>query len=803
MREPVTYVQIDQDFCSLEYGEKNVNAYLSVPAEIEDLVGASPLTPANLATAGVTHNYGLFFEGDSANSYASGPISEFTTGTIEAIFKPSAGIDGLNATVIDVGAWSDTLGQATGWGIWVNQNGEFGIHDSGAAFAYSSVALSVGTAYRLSATYDGSSIKLYVRPEFGSTSLVATINSPTVTPAAEVWVGRRPDNQIDYNVGTIADLRTWTSVRSQSEIDDAAFDVLSGNEGGLSHYWPFGDVTGCLAVLGLTGEQKCFRTRATCQSPQSYDRGTLSLTFTKRREDVGVDGLYVIPSLRSISTVPTRINPGASSSDAGALGERASVDVTFVDHPHSDVRVDPYRNERNYIATDRGTFWSKWLARNPYHNNRRLRIYEGYRGQTLAEMQQRTYIIDSISGPDANGRVKLRAKDILKLADDDTAQAPKPSQGELNTDITADQGTVEITNYLTETDYPPGGGTVRVGDEVMTYTAATYASDICTLTGVTRGADGTEAEEHDAEDRVQLCLRYTAQRVDAIAYDLLTKFGNVPAQYINLSAWQAEADVWLNQYTLTALITEPTGVTKLVGELAQQCIFNIWWDEREQLIPLEAVKPPSGEVVRFDDERAILAGSARLQSKPKERISQVWLYYGIRNPTKGIDEESNFRQLRIRADTSAESAQQYGEQRIRKIYSRWLRTDAQVLNATTRLLSRFRNNPRYLTLDVDAKDRSTWTGDVVDVTTRGIVDIYGEPRAGRWQVISAEEVESGHRMRYTLETYEYGIGTRYGVFMIDSAPLYGNATEAERAGGCWFAGPENTVGDNDEPYRYT
>src|SRR5690554_8202177 len=114
-------------------------------------------------------------------------------------------------------------------------------------------------------------------------------------------------------------------------------------------------------------------------------------------------------------------------------------------------------------------------------------------------MQRRTYIIDSISGPDANGSVKLPAQDTLKLADDDTAQAPKPSQGELNKNITADQGTVEITNYLTETDYPPGGGTVRVGDEVMTYTAATYVSDICTLTGVTRGADGTEAEEH--EDR--------------------------------------------------------------------------------------------------------------------------------------------------------------------------------------------------------------------------------------------------------------------------------------------------------------
>src|SRR5690554_5532444 len=75
-------------------------------------------------------------------------------------------------------------------------------------------------------------------------------------------------------------------------------------------------VAPCSAAIGITGNQKCFNTLRTCQSSGDYTLGTNTLTFTTPRESVGVDGLYVIPSLRSISTVPTRINPGASSSDA-------------------------------------------------------------------------------------------------------------------------------------------------------------------------------------------------------------------------------------------------------------------------------------------------------------------------------------------------------------------------------------------------------------------------------------------------------------------------------------------------------
>lgn len=559
----------------------------------------------------------------------------------------------------------------------------------------------------------------------------------------------------------------------------------------------------CNAQVGVTGQRKCFNTRRTCQDTDNYDRGNLTLTFTKRTEDIDLDGLYVIPSLNSVSTVPTEINPGGNSADSGALGSRASVTVKFVDHPHSDIAVDKYRTERDYIATERGTFWSKWIARNPYYINRELRIYEGYRGQSLSEMRQRTYVIDTIEGPGSSGEVSIKAKDVLKLADDDTAQAPRPSQGELESDIDESSNEIIISRFQSEDDYPANGGIVVINDELIRYSNASYDANFCTLTGLSRGAEGTEADTHDEEDRVQLCLEYDQKRVDDIIFELLTDYGSVPANYINRNDWAAEYDVWLNQYSLSTIIAEPTGVTTLVGELSEQCIFSLWWDERFRQVRLEAIKPASDAPVLFNDNQNFIAGSTALKAKAKERISQIWFFYGLRDPTERTDSEQNFSRIYIRADAAAESANEYGDQKIRKVFSRWLSTEAQVINASARLLSRFRDVPRYLNVNVDAKDRESWTGDVVDVETRAVVDETGATQRSRWQIISAEESELGHQMEYKLQVYEYGIGDKFGAWMENDAPDYSDATDTEKAEGGWWANNQGTLGENeDEPYRW-
>ena len=550
----------------------------------------------------------------------------------------------------------------------------------------------------------------------------------------------------------------------------------------------------CTAEIGVTGERKCFNTRATCQDPENYSPQPLVLRFCKPGERL--PDVYCIPSVHSVSTAPTEVNPGGGSKNSGPLGKRASIRVSFKDHPHSDNVVDPYVSERDYNPVERGTFWSKWLARNPYYNNRVLRVREGYAGQALEDMVTRTYLIDKIDGPDSRGQVQVTAKDVLKLADNDKAQAPQPSAGEL----LVDYDEAESISYLRVTkalasEYE-GFSTVRVNDELMTYTGVTTISDSeIRLTGITRHTDGSEPDSHEAGDRVQVCLRYENVLVDDLAYEWLTEYGDVPAAWIDKAEWEAEASLWLQQFDLTGLITEPTGVTDLLSEITEQCLFFIWWDERAQKIRLQAIKPAIFQSVpKITDYANIIADSAEISQDPKGRVSQVWVYWGQRDPTEDLEKEANYRKLRVRADLEAEGEQQYGEQRIRKIYSRWLHSDAQAVNVTARLLSRYRNNPRYATISVDAKDRAMWTGDVVDMLHRGVVDETGAPLETRYQILSAEETVPGHSVEYRLEVYEYSINFRIGLWMDEDAPDYVDATDEQKALGGWWADDEGKIG---------
>jgi len=557
----------------------------------------------------------------------------------------------------------------------------------------------------------------------------------------------------------------------------------------------------CAAVLGETGDRKCFNTSRTCQDLDNYTPDTLTLRFAKPQQGLP-DDIYLIPSVVSASTSPTEINVVGSSSSKGPLGVRAKLTVTFQDHPYSDLLVDKYRLDRGYLPVNRGTFWNKWIARNPYYNQYVIRVRDGYVGQALEDMRSRTYFIDRINGPNSSGQVTVEAKDVLKLADNDKAQAPAASPGELIVDYTEGAAITQLrVTRAAATDYP-APGTVRINEEVFTHTGITTISESeVQLTGIARSTDGTSAGSHSAGDRVQRCLRYTESRADDIAADLLTNYGAVPAIFIPTLDWDAEASVWLEQFRLTALITEPTGVTDLLGEITEQALFYIWWDERDQEVKLRALRAASGDqVTEINDTSHILKNTIELKQNPKERMSQVWVFFQQRDPTQKLDEEKNYRRIRIRVDADAESDLQYGEQRIKKIYSRWIQTDAVAIQTNTRLLTRFRDTPEYFGFRLDAKDRALWTSDIIDATVDQIVDDTGGPRAQRWQIISAEEIIPGEVVEYRAQFFEFRKGDRFAFIMPNDAPDYSAATEAEREIGGFLSDIEGKMPNGDPGY---
>lgn len=514
----------------------------------------------------------------------------------------------------------------------------------------------------------------------------------------------------------------------------------------------------CTAVGAA--DTKCYNTRGTCQDTPNYTLGTpLSLFFSSGRvaEQVVSGAPYIIPSLISVSTTPTKINLAGANPDSSGLGNRAVCNIVLQDHQHSDRRVDPYVDGRSWNPLDRsrGSFWTRWLVRNKYRQNIVIRVYEGYSGQALSAMVKRTYFLQSITGPSDNGRVTIQGKDVLARIEDRKAQAPAASPGKLFSAITAVATSFEVANAIVG-DYP-APGTVRIGDEIMTYSAVGASANGVALTITARGSDNSIAATHAANDTVQLCLRITSQRVDTLLQTLLSTYGGIDAGYLDLVAWAAEIDSYRTAYLLTSLITEPTAVSKLAGEIQEQTLVYLWWDERLAKVGLRAVRGLDAEPPLLTAETSILEGSYGLSEKPRERASQVWVYFARSDYVKAVDDPKAYSQAFILSDLVSESANLYGEPSIRKMFARWLSSSALANTTASKILLRYVDIPSVCNFALDAKDRTLWVGDVVKISHHLDVDQYGSRRIRNWIITSAEEVTPGEVVQYEAEdTTLYG-----------------------------------------------
>jgi len=510
-----------------------------------------------------------------------------------------------------------------------------------------------------------------------------------------------------------------------------------------------------------------------------------------------------IPSLVGASASASRLNIGAAKDAESPFGVRSSVTVMFKDIPWDDHVGDFSLADR---AGTRGYFWQKWVARNEFYSNMYLTVYEGYRGQPLEDMQQRLYVVEKVDGPNADGSVSLTGIDPLRLADSKRAKFPRETPLKLVSAISNVQTTgIVIQGALADlTDQFGNGGArgIRIGSEILTYTGQTETgpgTGQFTLSGVVRANLGTTAAAQSADAAAQRVGRFVLRNAWDVAYTLLTQYTDLPAQFIDKAQWDEEAALYLTGFDVTATIPGPVAVETLLGELMQQCSFYIWWDERRQTIPLKAVRPEPSSYI-FTDEENILANGSELTRDANAWFTQLIVYYLQRDPTKGFD-PTNFERSRARIDGEVELEAAADTVRQKVIYSRWLRSEAQATELTVRLLGRYRRVPRFLSVKVDAKDRSVVIGDIVTVRTWAVADSEGNVKGERWQVIRADEVEPGHAVLYDLQEFQF-LSDRYARFMDVGAVDFAAATDLQKETGGWYAQTDGEMPDGTAGFAY-
>lgn len=452
-------------------------------------------------------------------------------------------------------------------------------------------------------------------------------------------------------------------------------------------------VAPCTASIPATGAIKCFNSLGTCQDRDNFDNEPVTLRFA-------VSTSYLPPEIECIPSIqkPEDIQFDPATLSLGEnLGQRATLTVKFDDHRDTDTGSggDPYLSERPYNPWEQGSYFGKFRARHPYLRGRPLRWITGFVGDALEDMTTRHFVMDSFNGPTLAGQFTIVAKDVLKLADGDRAQAPRPTDGFLSAVVTATGLLLTLQPAgIGNLQYPTGSFHVAVGGkEIMLVTRGTGVNaDKLTTTTVNRGLFGTLKQAHAAQDRVQLVLRFFGVDPANIIYTLLTEYAGVDPAFCPLADWQAEIAAHLGRL-YTATIPNPTSVNTLISELIEQMAGVIWWKDESQKIGLQVLRGIDTTAARFTPDNT-MADSLVIEEQPDKRLSQILTYFGQINPLSSLTDEANFRSMAPLRDEDAE--EDYGSAAIKKIYSRWIpaggRTVADRMN--TIRLSRFRDPPR-------------------------------------------------------------------------------------------------------------
>lgn len=437
-------------------------------------------------------------------------------------------------------------------------------------------------------------------------------------------------------------------------------------------------------------EHKCFNTLKTCQDPTNFDDEPITLRFAQAAS-------YLPKEIESIdSLVAVDVTPGVISLGEN-LGQRATLEVTLSDHPWADTppsQFDKYLADRDYDPFRRGTFWGKFRARHPYVRSRSIRLITGDLGQAIGDMETRHFVMESTNGPSpVGGLFTIVAKDVLKLADNDRAQAPAPSNGFLSGAIDLDDTAATLApSGIGNIEYPASGYLNLGGSEIVAFTRT---NDALTLT---RAQFNTVGVAHAAEDKAQLCLYYSGEDAADVIDDLFQNYAGIDAAFIPLTNWQTETGTYLGTL-YTRLIPEPTGVNRLVSDLIQQAALAMWWDDVGQQIRLQVLRPVSAEALTLTEDDRV-EDSLAVDEQPDKRVSAVFVYYGVINPLRPVDEPDNYRSTSLREDLTSET--NYGSSSIKRIFASWIPALAsQVAERLTEVvLGRFVDPPRKISFDL-------------------------------------------------------------------------------------------------------
>ncbi|SNY49496.1 autotransporter-associated beta strand repeat-containing protein [Arsukibacterium tuosuense] len=216
---------------------------------------------------GFSHSYwkiliaGSFFAMASHGANAQNPSFDFTAG--DTVTLTNAGSALSNRTTFTLEFWAkftnvggiinlvDFTGGADAGGLILN-SGRLNVDiacDFGCLTESNALSLSTGTWYHIAVVFDNGTWDFYVDGAAQGTN-VADVSANNSIPdylgagVTNLLFGLQNHGAVDDFVGSIDDVRLWSSARTQSQIQNNRSNELVGNESGLLGYWKLNESSG-------------------------------------------------------------------------------------------------------------------------------------------------------------------------------------------------------------------------------------------------------------------------------------------------------------------------------------------------------------------------------------------------------------------------------------------------------------------------------------------------------------------------------------------------------------------------------
>jgi hypothetical protein len=296
----------------------------------------------------------------------------------------------------------------------------------------------------------------------------------------------------------------------------------------------------------------------------------------------------------------------------------------------------------------------------------------------------------------------------------------------------------------------------------------------------TGNTDGAIAVQHSKDAGVQRCKWWHEENIVDIVIEILHDYVGIDNAFIDLTGMEKLKVEWLSLYVLSALVTQPTSAKDLLEELCQLGLL-LWWDEDDQLIKMDVVKPLGKTISTIDDDSNIIADSFSCSQDGSMRCSQIWLKFAQRNPALDFSKE-NMAACQISADLDTETADAYGGSQLMVIESRWIPYTGWTLakKITSNMLSIYHDPPIIVDIRIDQKDANIKVGSWIRFESDQFLDADGAVDPQLMLVLEKEEdFTSNGGVRLLAMTLGYDADARYG--LISDASTIGDYTAESAA----------------------